>query len=75
MQHDDIYELPSRYGSFGGAYVPESLVDCLSELEKAYIEAKNDPSFWAEFESYYEYMGRPSNLVLADRLTANADHD
>lgn len=61
--------LPSRFGEFGGQYVPESLFDCLVELEQAFITAINDPSFWEEFRSYYPYMNRPSNLQLADRLT------
>ena len=62
-------KLPSRFGIFGGAYVPESLVDCLAELEAAYVEAKEDPSFWKEFEDLYGYMNRPSELYLAERLT------
>jgi tryptophan synthase beta subunit len=45
------------------------LVDCLDEIEKAFIDAKNDPLFWKEFESYYPYCNRPSQLHLADRLT------
>lgn len=62
-------KLPARFGEFGGQYVPESLFDCLVELEQAFITAINDPSFWEEFRSYYPYMNRPSNLQLADRLT------
>ncbi|KAK8850470.1 tryptophan synthase, beta subunit [Kwoniella newhampshirensis] len=62
-------KLPSRFGIFGGAYVAESLVDCLNELEAAYIEASNDPAFWKEFEDMYGYMNRPSELYLAERLT------
>jgi len=62
--------LDPRFGEFGGQYVPEALVDCLSELEAAYVEAKNDPSFWEEYKSFYQYIGRPSNLTFADRLTA-----
>lgn len=62
-------KLPSRFGIFGGAYVPESLVDCLNELESAYVEASNDPSFWKEYEDMFGYMNRPSELYLAERLT------
>jgi tryptophan synthase len=65
-------KMPSRFGLFGGAYVPESLVDCLSELEDAYVKARNDPEFWKEFESMFGYMNRPSNLYLAERLTEEA---
>ncbi|KAJ5380511.1 uncharacterized protein N7496_002939 [Penicillium cataractarum] len=60
---------PSRFGEFGGQYVPESLMDCLAELEKGFDIARNDPKFWEEFRSYYPYMGRPSSLHLAQRLT------
>ncbi|EPS33723.1 hypothetical protein PDE_08685 [Penicillium oxalicum 114-2] len=60
---------PSRFGEFGGQYVPESLVDCLAELEEGFTAACNDPKFWEEFRSYYPYMGRPSSLHLAQRLT------
>ena len=62
-------KLPSRFGIFGGAYVPESLVDCLNELEAAYSEASQDPAFWKEFEDMFGYINRPSELYLADRLT------
>ncbi|KAG0341265.1 tryptophan synthetase [Podila humilis] len=65
-----VHLLDPRFGEFGGQYVPEALVDCLSELEAAYVEAKNDPAFWEEFKSFYQYIGRPSNLTFADRLTA-----
>lgn len=65
----DPSALPSRFGQFGGQYVPESLMDCLAELEKGFSEARNDPKFWEEFRSYYPYMGRPSRLHLLNRLT------
>jgi len=61
--------IPSRFGEFGGQYVPESLMDCLAELERGFNSAINDPSFWEEFRSFYPYMGRPSSLHKADRLT------
>ncbi len=61
--------LPSKFGLFGGAFVPESLVDCLEQLEDAYVKAAADPEFWKEFEDMYGYMNRPSNLYLAERLT------
>ena len=47
-------------------------MDCLAELEKGFNEAKNDPKFWEEFRSYYSFMGRPSQLHLASRLTEHA---
>lgn len=64
--------LPSRFGAFGGQYIPESLMDCVSQLLTCFESARSDPSFWAEFRSYYPYMGRPSSLHLAERLTAHA---
>lgn len=63
---------PQRFGQFGGQYVPESLMDCLAELERGFNEAKNDPKFWEEFRSYYPYMSRPSSLHMAPRLTEHA---
>ncbi len=64
--------LPSRFGEFGGQYVPESLMDCLAELEAGFNQAKNDPEFWQEYRSHYPYMGRPSQLHLAEGLTEHA---
>ncbi|KAI9502218.1 tryptophan synthase beta subunit-like PLP-dependent enzyme [Coemansia spiralis] len=61
--------LPDKFGEFGGQYIPEALYDCVAELEKAYVECKNDTAFWEEFRSFYPYMGRPSPLHFADRLT------
>ncbi|KAL1305093.1 hypothetical protein AAFC00_002026 [Neodothiora populina] len=64
--------LPARFGEFGGQYVPESLMDCLRELEAGFDSAVKDPKFWEEYRSYYEWMGRPGHLHLADRLTEHA---
>jgi tryptophan synthase len=47
-------------------------MDCLAELETGFNEAKEDPKFWEEFRSYYPFMGRPSQLHLASRLTEHA---
>ncbi|WWC98611.1 tryptophan synthase, beta subunit [Kwoniella sp. B9012] len=69
LQVDQPGKLPSRFGLFGGAYVPESLVDCLSELEAAHAEAIKDPKFWKEFEDMFGYINRPSQLYYAERLT------
>jgi tryptophan synthase len=65
----DPNALPDRFGEFGGQYVPESLMDCLAELQHGFIEAQNDPNFWDEYRSYFPYMGRPGHLQFADRLT------
>jgi tryptophan synthase len=68
----DPKSIPSRFGEFGGQYVPESLMDCLSELEEGFNKIKNDPAFWEEYRSYYEWMGRPGHLHIAERLTEHA---
>ena len=68
----DPEAIPSRFGEFGGQYVPESLMDCLRELEDGFNAARSDPAFWAEYRSYYPYMGRPGQLHEAERLTAHA---
>lgn len=65
-------KIPERFGEFGGQYVPESLMDCLSQLEEGFNKIKDDPAFWEEYQSYYDYMGRPSRLHLAERLTEHA---
>ena len=68
----DPAAIPSRFGEFGGQYVPESLMDCLAELEAGFNQAKNDPKFWEEYRSYYPYMGRPGQFHQAERLTEHA---
>ncbi|KAH7146539.1 tryptophan synthase beta subunit-like PLP-dependent enzyme [Dactylonectria macrodidyma] len=65
-------KIPERFGEFGGQYVPESLMDCLSQLEEGFNKIKDDPAFWEEYRGYYEYMGRPGHLHLAERLTEYA---
>lgn len=68
----NVASVPSRFGEFGGQYVPESLMDCLAELETGFNEANADPAFWEEYRSYYPFMGRPGQLHLAERLTERA---
>lgn len=59
-----------RYGIYGGQYVPETVMNAVSELEAAYEKYKNDPDFIAELKKYYrDYAGRPSMLYYADRMT------
>ena len=59
-----------RFGIFGGRFVAETLMPLILDLEKAYAEAKADPSFKADMESYgTHYIGRPSPLYYAERLT------
>lgn len=68
----DPAAIPARFGEFGGQYVPESLMDCLSELEEGFNKIKDDPAFWEEYRTYYPYMGRPGQLHMAERLTEHA---
>ena len=72
MNGSELAAVPSRFGEFGGQYVPESLMDCLAELEDGFNKAKNDPAFWEEYRSYYSFMGRPGHLQHAERLTEKA---
>ncbi|MFC7332530.1 tryptophan synthase subunit beta [Rhodocista pekingensis] len=60
-----------HFGQFGGRYVAETLMPLILDVERAYAEARQDPSFKAEL-SYYltHYVGRPSPLYYAERLTA-----
>ncbi|MEM1042519.1 MAG: tryptophan synthase subunit beta [Bacteroidota bacterium] len=59
-----------RFGDYGGAFVPEILVPVLEELKTAYAEAKDDPAFQREVDSLLrDYVGRPTPLSFADRLT------
>ena len=63
-----------RFGDFGGRYVAETLMPPILELEKTYEEAKADPSFQAELDDFFNhYVGRPSPLYFAERLTEFAD--
>ncbi|WP_298125518.1 tryptophan synthase subunit beta [Brevundimonas sp.] len=59
-----------RFGTFGGRYVAETLMPAVHELEAAYVAARADPTFQAELDDWLEhYVGRPSPLYLAQRLT------
>jgi tryptophan synthase beta subunit len=58
------------YGSFGGQYVSESLMNTLEELETAFEQAIQDSSFMEQYHYYLkEYVGRETPLYLAERLT------
>ncbi len=62
---------PGRFGAYGGRYVPETLVPALDELQHEFEEAWSDPHFKAEFESLLrDYVGRPTPITQADRLSA-----
>ena len=59
-----------HFGLFGGRFVAETLMPLILELEKAYAQAKVDPEFKREMDHYLaHYVGRPSPLYFAERLT------
>ncbi|MGL4322702.1 MAG: tryptophan synthase subunit beta [Beijerinckiaceae bacterium] len=59
-----------HFGMFGGRFVAETLMPLILELEKAYADARIDPAFQADMESYStHYIGRPSPLYYAERMT------
>jgi len=59
-----------HFGPYGGRFVPEVLMAPIEELEKAYLEARQDPSFQAELDELLRtYAGRPTPLYFARRLT------
>ncbi len=61
-----------HFGIHGGRYVAETLMPLILDVERAYSAAKQDPSFQAELDSFLEhYVGRPSPLYFAERLTAH----
>ncbi len=60
--------------SFGGRFVPETLMAALLDLEVAYDELRADPSFWAEFRELLDtFVGRPTPVYRADRLAAELE--
>ncbi|HEY1522701.1 MAG TPA: tryptophan synthase subunit beta [Solirubrobacteraceae bacterium] len=64
-----------RFGRYGGQYVPETLMPALAELEQAWLGARQDQSFKAELDGLLrDYVGRPSPLYLARRLSHVVDH-
>src|SRR4026207_1313507 len=60
------------FGLYGGRFVAETLMPLILDLEKAYNAAKTDPAFKAEMGGHLKnYVGRPSALYFAERLTAH----
>lgn len=58
------------YGEFGGAYIPEILHRCVEELKNAYLEVLNDEEFKSDYAQLLkDYVGRPSPLYLAGRMS------
>jgi tryptophan synthase beta chain len=68
----DLPDANGRFGDYGGRYVAETLMPLVLDLEKAYRAAQNDPAFAATMEEFWrDYVGRPSPLYFAERLTAH----
>ncbi|MGH2834169.1 MAG: tryptophan synthase subunit beta, partial [Solirubrobacteraceae bacterium] len=59
-----------RFGPYGGRYVPETLMPALQELEQAWVKARADPAYRSQLDGLLgEFVGRPTPLYLADRLS------
>ncbi|MEK7803342.1 MAG: hypothetical protein AAB251_02945, partial [Deltaproteobacteria bacterium] len=66
----DLPDKQGHFGIYGGRYISETLMPAVLELEKAYREFKNERDFKKELEYYLkEYVGRPTPLYFAERLT------
>ncbi len=62
--------LPAKFGTYGGQFVPETLVPALAELEAAYLHYRDDDEFQEQFQHLLQtYVGRPTPLTFAGRLT------
>ncbi len=62
--------LPSKFGPYGGQFVPETLMPALIELEQAFVDAQKDPAFRREYEGLLaSFVGRPTPLTYAKRLS------
>ena len=70
---NENYQNPTAegyYGDFGGAYIPEMLYGNVETLKTQYLQIMQDPSFQAEFQALLkDYVGRPTPLFLAERLS------
>jgi tryptophan synthase beta chain len=64
--------LDSKFGDYGGMYVPELLIPALDQLEQVFIDAQKDPEFQAEFMGLLkDYAGRPTAMTLTRNLVNN----
>jgi len=70
-----VSTIEHRFGPYGGQYVPETLMPALGELELGWLSARDDPGFRAQLDGLlHDYVGRPSPLYLASRLSQAAGH-
>ncbi|WP_461256436.1 tryptophan synthase subunit beta [Treponema sp. R80B11-R83G3] len=66
----DEKKFSGRFGDYGGQYIPETLMNEIINLEKAYNHYKDDPTFKAELDALLKnYAGRPSLLYYAEKMT------
>jgi tryptophan synthase beta chain len=64
--------LDSKFGDYGGMYVPELLIPALDQLEQVFIDAQKDPEFQVEFMGLLkDYAGRPTAMTLTRNLVSN----
>jgi tryptophan synthase beta chain len=64
-------DLDGHFGRYGGVFVGETLMAAVEELDAVYRKLSKDPAFWQEFDRDMKYyVGRPSPLYFAERLTA-----
>jgi tryptophan synthase beta chain len=64
------YPVDGKYGKYGGRFVPEVLMEAITELEYAYEKARKDPTFRKQLDYYLsEFVGRPTPLYFAENLT------
>src|SRR5213080_210453 len=73
MSVPTVPDVQGRFGPYGGRYVPETLMFALRQLSECYEAARTEPAFQQQFEYYLRhYVGRPSPLYFAERLTKEA---
>jgi tryptophan synthase beta chain len=65
-----VQNVSSKFGRYGGQFIPETLVPAVTELEHTYLALREDPAFQAELQRLLAtYVGRPTPLTFAGRLT------
>jgi tryptophan synthase beta chain len=68
-----VSTIEHRFGQYGGQFVPETLIPALAELEQAWIQAREDPTYKAELDGLLrDFGGRPTPLYKAKRLSEKA---
>src|SRR5438874_10654201 len=69
----NVPDTHGRFGPYGGRFVPETLMHALRQLTEQYEQARRDAEFQRQFDYYLrQYVGRPSPLYFAERLTREA---